>query len=54
MTKTCGRGREITAVTVATLSCLTYSQFYLFLHLKKHLAGQKFHGNEVVKNKVTT
>jgi len=24
------------------------------LHLNKHLASQKFHGNEVVKNEVTT
>jgi histone-lysine N-methyltransferase SETMAR len=28
--------------------------FHLFLHLKKHLAGQKFHEDEVVKNEVTT
>jgi hypothetical protein len=26
----------------------------LFLHLKKHLAGQKFHEDEAVKNEVTT
>jgi hypothetical protein len=26
----------------------------LFLHLKKHLAGQKFHEDEEVKNEVTT
>jgi len=26
----------------------------LFLHLKKHLASQKFHEDEEVKNKVTT
>ena len=52
--KTGGRGRKITAVTVATLSCLAYSHFHLFLHLNKHLASQKFHGNEVVKNEVTT
>jgi hypothetical protein len=26
----------------------------LFLHLKKHLAGQKFHEDKEVKNKVTT
>jgi hypothetical protein len=25
----------------------------LFLHLKKHLAGQKFHEDEEVKNEVT-
>jgi hypothetical protein len=25
----------------------------LFLHLKKHLTGQKFHEDEEVKNKVT-
>jgi hypothetical protein len=39
---------------VATLSCPTYSHFHLFLHLKKHLASQKFHKDEEVKNKVTT
>jgi hypothetical protein len=37
-----GRGREITAVKMATLSCLAYSHFHLFLPLKKHLAAQKF------------
>jgi hypothetical protein len=26
----------------------------LFLHLKKHLAGQKFHEDEEVKNEVPT
>jgi hypothetical protein len=26
----------------------------LFLHLKKHLTGQKFHEDEEVKNKVIT
>jgi hypothetical protein len=26
----------------------------LFLHFKKHLAGQKFHEDEEVKNEVTT
>ena len=41
-------------MTVATLSCLAYFLFHLFLRLKKHLVGHKFHGNEVVKNKVTT
>jgi hypothetical protein len=49
-----GRRREITAVKVATLSCLAYSHIHLFLPLKKHLAGQKFHEDEEVKNKVTT
>jgi len=34
--------------------CLTYSHFHLFLHLKKHLASQKFHEDEEVKNEVTT
>jgi hypothetical protein len=34
-----GRGRDITAVKVATLLCLAFSHFLLFLHLKK----QKFH-----------
>ena len=33
---------------------LSPSDFHLFLHLKKHLAGQKFHENEEVKNKVST
>jgi hypothetical protein len=47
------RGREITPLKVATLSCLAYSHFLLFLHLKKHLAGQKFHDDEEVKKEVT-
>jgi hypothetical protein len=41
-------------VKVATLLCLAYSHFHFFLHLKKHLAGQKFHEDEEVKNEVTT
>jgi hypothetical protein len=28
------------------------SDLHLFLHLKKHVASQKFHENEEVKNKV--
>jgi histone-lysine N-methyltransferase SETMAR len=32
---------------------LAPSDFHLFLHLKKHLYGQKFHGHKEVKNKVT-
>ena len=35
------------------LSCLAYSHCHLFLHLKKHLTGQKFHADEEVKNKIT-
>jgi len=49
-----GRGRDITAVKVATLSCLAYSHFHLFLPLKKHLAAQKFQEDKEVRNKVTT
>jgi len=33
---------------------LAPSDFHLFLHLKKHLAGQKLHENEEVKNEVPT
>jgi len=33
---------------------LASDDFYLFLHLKKHLAGQKFHEDEEAKNEVTT
>jgi histone-lysine N-methyltransferase SETMAR len=33
---------------------LAPSDFHLFLHLKKHLAGHTFHKDEEVKNKVTT
>jgi hypothetical protein len=33
---------------------LAPSDFHLFLHLKKHLAGQKFHEDEEVENEVTT
>jgi hypothetical protein len=38
---------------VATLSCLIYSHFHWFLHLKKYLVSQKFHEDEEVKNEVT-
>jgi hypothetical protein len=33
---------------------LAPSHFHLFLHLKKHLASQKFHKDEKVKIKVIT
>jgi hypothetical protein len=33
---------------------LTASEFHLFLHLKKHMTGQKFHKDEEVKNPVVT
>jgi histone-lysine N-methyltransferase SETMAR len=49
-----GRGREITADHPAHSPDLAPSDFHLFLHLKKHLAGQKFYEDERVKNKVTT
>ena len=53
--KTDRRGRKITAVKVATLQCLVFSHFhFFFLHLKKHVAGQKFHEDEEVKNEVST
>ena len=39
---------------VAALSCLAYSQFHLFLHLKKHVAGHNFHEDEEFKNEVAT
>jgi len=39
---------------VATLSCLEDFHFHLILHLKIHLAGQKFRKEEDVKNEVTT
>jgi len=49
--KAAGREREITAVQVATVSCLAYSHFRSFLHLKKQVAGQKIHEEkEVEKN----
>jgi hypothetical protein len=34
-------------------SDLAASSFHRFLHLKKHLAAQKFHEDEEVKNEVT-
>jgi hypothetical protein len=40
-------------VKVATQSCLAYSHFCLFSHIKKHLANQKFHKDEEEKNEVT-
>ena len=47
--------RQITAVKVldhlAHSPDLAPSDFHLFLHLKKHLAGQKFHEDEEVKTK---
>jgi hypothetical protein len=36
-------------VKVATLACLAYSHFHLFLRLNKHLASQIFHEEEDVK-----
>ena len=33
---------------------LATSNFHLFLHLKKHLAGQKFHEDKGLKIEVTT
>ena len=47
------RGREITALKLATLSRLAYSHSHLFLHLKKHVAGQKFHADEEALNEAT-
>jgi hypothetical protein len=49
-----GRGGEITADHPAHSPDLDPSDFHLFLHLKKHLAGQKFHEDEDVKSDVTT
>jgi len=46
--------RKITAVKVVHSPDLSPNNFHLLLHLKKHLAGQKFHEDEEVKNKVTT
>jgi histone-lysine N-methyltransferase SETMAR len=48
------RGREITTDHPAHSPDLAPSDFHLFLHLKKHLAGQKFYEDEEVKNEVTT
>ena len=52
-----GRGWEITAVKILDHTAhspdLSSSDFRLFLHLEKHLAGQKFHEDEEVKNEVT-
>jgi len=41
-------------VKVATLSSPTYSHFSLFLHLQKHLTGQKVHEDEEAKTELTT
>jgi len=41
-------------VKVATQSCLAHSHFHLCLHLKKHLASQKFHEDKEVKKEDTT
>jgi hypothetical protein len=49
-----GRRREITADHPAHSPDLVPSNFHLFLHLKKHLTGQKFHEDKEVKNEVTT
>ena len=53
-----GRGREITAVKVATFPLTVPTSFpaisICFFHLKKHLASQKFHRNEEENNSVTT
>jgi hypothetical protein len=49
-----GRRREITTEHPAHGPDLAPSDFNLFLHLKKHLAGQKFHEDDEVKNEVIT
>ena len=33
---------------------LAHSDFHLFLHLKKHLAGKKFYDNDEVQEEVMT
>ena len=38
--------REITAEKVATLLCVAYSHFHLFVRVKKHVAGQEGAMNE--------
>jgi histone-lysine N-methyltransferase SETMAR len=48
-----GGGREITADHPPHSPDLAHSDFHLFLHLKKHLAGQKFREDEEVKSEVT-
>jgi hypothetical protein len=50
--KTGGRGNHRCDVGNTVVSSII--PFPLVFALKKHLAGQKFHGNEVVKNEVTT
>jgi hypothetical protein len=40
-------------VKVAHNPHLAPSDFHLFLHSKKHLAGQKFQEDQMMKNKVT-
>jgi hypothetical protein len=53
-----GRGRAITAVKVSDHPAhspeLAPSNSHLFWHLKKHLASQKSHKDEEVKNEITT
>jgi len=53
-----GWGREITALKVVDYPThspdLTPRDFHLLLHLKKHLASQKFHEDEEVKNTAIT
>jgi hypothetical protein len=48
-TRWVGGDWEITAVKISDHPAhspdLTSSDFHLFLHLEKHLAGQKFHEN---------
>ena len=52
-----GRVREITTVKVLDHPThgpdLAPSNFHFFLHLEKHMASQKFHEDEEVKNEVT-
>jgi hypothetical protein len=47
-----GKGKS-TAVKVVTLSCLSHDNFQLFMHLKKHVAGQMLRGKEEVTNEGT-
>ena len=47
------RKREITVEKVATLSCIAYSHFHLFLHLRKYVAGHKLHEYDEALNEAT-
>jgi hypothetical protein len=48
-----GEGKSPQTIQLTAKTSLPAISVFFFLHLKKYLAGQKFHEDEEVKNEVT-